>query len=312
MPTSTQSSAATLSLVEEVVRQQLQQVDHSLYTLKFPPLRDYIMEVSGLHFHFNPEFAIGLNGSSLFEFINDRFPLGAREMAVIPAGIPHRELPQVEKNGIFQNIIVSVYNQTVCLQLQTQREPHESPVVEQCYLDSPKFSQLATYLNEMSEFQNSKLSPQPPGIKGLLLAYLDTLRLIIEKSRELPTAEKLKISQVKKLVHEHIGSSELSVRKLAQILHCSPDYLSHLFHSETAEYLAAYINRQRVEAAMELLRTTALTISEIAFGVGFENPAYFSQVFKQITLKSPQTYRRSVERTFVELEGRPKTIYAHE
>lgn len=303
------ASASTIALIEEVLRQQLQQIEKSSFVLRFPPLRDYVMEAAGLHFHFNPEFVIGVNGASQFEFIHDQFSLGACEMAVIPAGIPHREMPR-SSSGVFQNVVVSVYNQTICLQLQSQHDVREGMQVDQCYLDSPKFALLATYLNEMAEFHNPQNSEHRPGIRGLLMAYLDTLRSVIGQSRKAPTIEKLKISQVKKLVQEHLGSSELSVKLLAGFMHCSADYLSHLFHIETQEYLASYINRQRVEAAQELLRTTALTISEIAFGVGFESPAYFSQVFKQVAFKTPQDYRRSVERSYVELEGRPKTIFA--
>lgn len=306
------SAQSTEALIEEVLLQQLQQVERSAYVLKFPPLRDYVMESPGLHFHFNPEFVIGLNGSSQYQFIQHQFTVGAREMAVIPAGIPHCETPIPEKNSVFQNVIVSVYNQTICLQWQRQLHSQDKVQVQQCYLDSPKFSLLASYLTEMTEFHDPNRAEPAPGTKGLLLAYLDTLRFIIQKSHQLPAAEKLKISQVKKLVHDHLGESELSVQFLARHIHCSADYLSHLFHAETQEYLAAYINRQRIEAAMELLRTTALTIAEIAFGVGFENPAYFSHVFRQIAHKTPQNYRRSVERSYVELEGRPKTIFARE
>lgn len=305
-------SKSTLALIEEVILQQLLQVERSDYVLKFPPLRDYVMEAPGLHFHFNPEFVIGLNGESLYQFIGAEIEVGSREMAVIPAGIPHCEKPQLKKTGTFQNILVSVYNQTVCLQWQNQPRVWDKLRVEQCYLDSPKFSLLASYLNEMAEFHQSKSATPSLGVKGLLLAYLETLLGIIRHSRAQPTAEKLKISQVKKLVHEHLSNSELSVGLLAGLLHCSADYLSHLYHSETQEYLARYINRERVEAAMKMLQATTLTIAEIAFGVGFENPAYFSQVFKQITFKTPQDYRRSVERSFVELEGRPRTIYALE
>lgn len=303
------AAASTIALIEEVLLLQLQQIERSTYVLRFPPLRDYVMEAAGLHFHFSPEFVIGLTGSSQFQFIHDQFSLAACEMAVIPAGIPHREVPRISA-GVFQNVVVSVYNQTVCLQLQSQYSTREGMQVDQCYLDSPKFALLAAYLNEMTEFHNPHGAEQPLGVKGLLLAYLDTLRSIITQSRKAPTIEKLKISQVKKLVQEHLGASSLSVRWLAELMHCSPDYLSHLFHIETQEYLASYINRQRIDAAMELLKTSSLTISEIAFGVGFESPAYFSQVFKQISFKTPQDYRRSVERSYVELEGRPKTIFA--
>jgi transcriptional regulator GlxA family with amidase domain len=71
-----------------------------------------------------------------------------------------------------------------------------------------------------------------------------------------------------------------------------------------------HINLERVRAAMTMLRGTPLTVAEIAYATGFESQGYFSRVFKQITLKSPLEYRRTIERSVVELEGRPRTIYA--
>jgi two-component system response regulator YesN len=122
--------------------------------------------------------------------------------------------------------------------------------------------------------------------------------------------EKLKISQTKRLVQEHLGNPSLGVGFLAPLLHCSSDYLSNLFHRETGRRLAAHINLERIRAAMAMLRTTPLTIAEVAYATGFESQGYFSRVFKQIALKSPLDYRRTLEHTVVELEGRPRTIYA--
>jgi two-component system response regulator YesN len=94
------------------------------------------------------------------------------------------------------------------------------------------------------------------------------------------------------------------------MLHCSSDYLSNLYHLQTGERLISYINRERVNAAMTMLRMTPLTIAEVAYAVGFESQGYFSRVFKQIAQQSPVAYRRSVEHSVVELEWRPHTIYA--
>jgi two-component system response regulator YesN len=122
--------------------------------------------------------------------------------------------------------------------------------------------------------------------------------------------EKLKISQTRRLVQEHMGNSHLGVGFLARQLHCSSDYLSNLFHRETGQRLTTHINRERIRAAMTMLRTTPLTVAEVAYATGFESQGYFSRVFKQIALKNPLEYRRSIEHSVIELEGRPRTIYA--
>jgi AraC-like DNA-binding protein len=267
------------------------------------------MEHPGLHFHFNPDLVIGLRGASRFEFIQENFVLEAESMAVIPGGIPHREVV-LERDEPFENLVISVYNETVSVQLQTAGRDGKAAVALTEYYDAAKYRQLAQYLEEIAELSDSGDPNMQLGIKGLLLIYLCTLDAAIRHVRFSPPSEKLKISQTKRLVQEHLGDSHLGVVYLARLLHCSGDYLSNLFHRETGQRLATHINLERIRAAMTMLRTTPLTIAEVAFATGFESQGYFSRVFKQVAQKSPLDYRRSVERSVVELEGRPRTVYA--
>ncbi len=276
--------------------------------LHVPKLRDHVMESPGLHFHFNPDLVIGIKGASSFEFIQERFVVEAGSMAIIPGGIPHREVV-LEREVAFENLVISVYNETVSVQLQVAAEEGRARVAMAEYYDTAKYQQLAQYLEEIAELSHGG-GNQRLGIKGLLLIYLSTLEAAIHRVRSAPPVEKLKISQTKRLVQEHLGDANLSVGFLARQLHCSSDYLSNLFHRETGQRLAAHINLGRVRAAMTMLRTTPLTIAEIAYATGFESQGYFSRVFKQIALKGPLDYRRSIEHSVVELEGRPRTIYA--
>jgi AraC-like DNA-binding protein len=267
------------------------------------------MEHLGLHFHFNPDLVIGLKGASLFEFIHERFTVGAGSLAVIPGGIPHREV-QLQTAEPFQNLVISVYNETVSVQLQSRATAGAPLETSTEYYDTAKHQHLTQYLEELAELSHSNEAERQLGIKGLLLIYLSTLASAIRRFRHSPPVEKLKISQTKRFVQEHLGDPHLGVGFLAKLLHCSRDYLSNLFHRETGQRLATYINLERVRAAMTMLRTTPLTVAEVAYAIGFESQGYFSRVFKQIALKTPLDYRRSIEHSVVELEGRPRTIYA--
>jgi AraC-like DNA-binding protein len=277
--------------------------------LHVPQLRDHVMEHSGLHFHFNPELIIGLKGASRFEFIQEGFVVEPGGVAIIPGGIPHGEVV-LEKEGPFENLVISVYNETVSIQLQGDAGKGKAGALVTEYYDTAKYQQLAQYLEEIAELSHSSDPERRLGIKGLLLIYLSTLQAALRRVRFSPPVEKLKISQTKRLVQEHLGNSHLGVSYLARLLHCSSDYLSNLFHRETGQRLATHVNLERIRAAMAMLRTTPLTIAEVAFATGFESQGYFSRVFKQIALKSPLDYRRSIEHSVVELEGRPRTIYA--
>ena len=267
------------------------------------------MEHPGLHFHFNPDLIIGLRGASSFEFIQESFVVEAGSMAIIPGGIPHREVV-LERDEPFENLVISVYNETVSVQLQGHAGHGKTCATVTEYFDTAKYQQLAQYLEEIAELSHGDDSNHLLGIKGLLLIYLSTLESTIRRVRSSPPVEKLKISQTRRLIQEHLGNSHLGVGYLARLLHCSGDYLSNLFHRETGQRLSTHINMERIRVAMTMLRTTPLTIAEVAYATGFESQGYFSRVFKQIALKSPLNYRRSIEHSVVELEGRPKTIYA--
>lgn len=262
-----------------------------------------------MHFHFSPEFVIGLGGRTRLEFIHEGLTLDRNEMAVIPTGIPHREIPVARPGDPFQNLVISVYNQTVSAELQRSEVGSQMLHTERAYFDSAKDQLLVEYLDELSEIYHARDTRRHFGVKGLILSYLSGLAGVIERSREAPPSEKLKISKTKRYVREHLGDPELSVKYLAELLHCSPDYLSHIFHIETGERLITYIHRERISAAVNMLRNTSLSISEVAYALGFESQAYFSRVFKQVAFKTPTAYRKLVEHSAVELEGRPKTVY---
>jgi AraC-like DNA-binding protein len=297
------------TLCEHILRQQLRQTDEMRARLHLPQLRDHVMEQTGLHFHFNPDLIIGIKGASAFEFIQERFVVEAGQMAIIPGGIPHREVV-LDRETPFENLVISVYNETVSVQLQGAAGDGKACAKMTEYYDTAKYQQLAQYLEEIAELNHSGDPDERLGIKGLLLIYLSTLEAAIRRVRSAPPVEKLKISQTKRLVQEYLGDSHLGVRLLAHQLHCSSDYLSNLFHRETGRRLSTHINLERIRAAMTMLRATPLTVAEVAFATGFESQGYFSRVFKQIALKSPLDYRRSIEHSVVELEGRPRTIFA--
>lgn len=86
---------------------------------------------------------------------------------------------------------------------------------------------------------------------------------------------------------QRIGACEI-----AAAIHCSP---SQLFRY-TQKYFGAtpsnYINSMRLRRAAELLDQTELRIGEIAAQVGFDDPSYFSRLFRRTFGMSPGSYRR--------------------
>lgn len=84
-----------------------------------------------------------------------------------------------------------------------------------------------------------------------------------------------------------------TVEKLAAELHVSSSYLSDMLRSVTGQNTQQHIHNKLIEKAKEILTTTNLTVSEIAYQLGFEYPQSFSKLFKNKTDLTPLEYRSS-------------------
>ncbi|WP_100615273.1 helix-turn-helix domain-containing protein [Confluentibacter citreus] len=84
-----------------------------------------------------------------------------------------------------------------------------------------------------------------------------------------------------------------SVHYIAEQLHVSPNYLSSTLKHVTGQTTQQHIHEKLIEKAKEQLSTTQLSISEIAFQLGFEHSQSFSKLFKSKTNQSPLEFRQN-------------------
>ena len=84
-----------------------------------------------------------------------------------------------------------------------------------------------------------------------------------------------------------------TVRYIADALNVSPGYLSGSLKTLTGQSTQHHIHDKLMEKAKEKLSTTALSVSEIAYDLGFEHPQSFSKLFKTKTNLSPLEFRAS-------------------
>jgi two-component system response regulator YesN len=87
-------------------------------------------------------------------------------------------------------------------------------------------------------------------------------------------------------------ADRIALQDVAQHTCLSPNYLSQLFKQETGKSFLEYLTNCRLEAAKKLLAQSSLTISEIAFKLGYDMPSYFSEVFKKSEGLTPSQYRK--------------------
>lgn len=94
--------------------------------------------------------------------------------------------------------------------------------------------------------------------------------------------------------NKELISNELpSVQYIAETLNLSSKYLSSMLKQHTGLSAQQHIHEKLIEKAKEKLSTTELSVSEIAYELGFEHPQSFNKLFKTKTKQSPLEFRQS-------------------
>jgi len=84
-----------------------------------------------------------------------------------------------------------------------------------------------------------------------------------------------------------------AVQHFAEALHVSPAHLGDVLRTHTGQNAQQHLHAALLEKARRLLLGTSLSIRETAFQLGFENPSYFSRLFKDKTGYTPTEFRQS-------------------
>lgn len=78
---------------------------------------------------------------------------------------------------------------------------------------------------------------------------------------------------------------------LCQHVSYSRSYISRIFKSDMGMTVSEYIQLVRIRNAQSLLRDTSLSIQEVSYSVGIDDPLYFSKIFRRLSGQSPRDYR---------------------
>ena len=103
--------------------------------------------------------------------------------------------------------------------------------------------------------------------------------------------EKRQIQAARSFMELHYASP-LSINYVASQVSLSESHFCHLFKQETGTSPIQYLNRIRISHAMELLRNSDKSITEIAMKCGFSNLTHFNRMFHKFSSKNPRNYRK--------------------
>lgn len=142
--------------------------------------------------------------------------------------------------------------------------------------------------------------------QSIILSQIETLLNYSERfyNRQFITRKKANhqiLTNLEELLTAYFNSGDLitkglpSVQYIADELNASPKYLSSVLKVLTGQTAQQHIHEKLLEKAKEQLTTTELSVSEIAYELGFEHPQSFSKLFKTKTGVSPLEFRQSFQ-----------------
>ncbi|MCF0075418.1 helix-turn-helix transcriptional regulator [Dyadobacter sp. CY261] len=140
--------------------------------------------------------------------------------------------------------------------------------------------------------------------QNIVVSHLETLLNYAERfyQRQFITrkiANHQILDRLNGLLDDYFNSDDLvksgipTVEYISDVLNVSPGYLRSLLKNLTGQNTQQHIHEKLIDKAKEKLSTTSLSVSEIAYGLGFEHPQSFNKLFKTKTKVSPLEFRAS-------------------
>jgi len=141
--------------------------------------------------------------------------------------------------------------------------------------------------------------------KQIIISQIESLLSYADRfyHRQFITRERSNHQLLEKLetaLEDYFSSDDLitkglpTVQYISEALNVSPGYLRSLLKVLTGQNTQQLIHDKLIEKAKEKLSVTDLSISEIAYALGFEHPQSFTKLFKSKTRLSPLSYRKSL------------------
>ena len=115
------------------------------------------------------------------------------------------------------------------------------------------------------------------------------------------------INQIKAIIIEQIHHQEQPIGKnfstlLSEKLHYDYAHLSRLFSAVEGKTIERFIMTQKIEKVKELLTYDELSLSEIAYDMGYSSTAHLSGQFKKVTGMSPTAFKKLHQQTRTSLD----------
>lgn len=240
------------------------------------------------HRQFTHSLLFVLEGSLIASSGFDDYTLNQNTMIFVPAG-------QVSSLSFMSEDIKGFYLHFTNSYLSQQEDLDFSEWLIKPILKFNKIEtdHLLTLLNRMQQLNENDIN------SNLIKLYLATFLTEIRRSVDLRMKanfhahERITVG-FKKLLNFNI-TKHRSVSFYANELHISPNHLNRAVRLTLGRSASSLIDEMLILEARILMQKSNMTISEIAFEIGFDDASYFGRFFKKHTGIAPTDYRKTLE-----------------
>ena len=193
------------------------------------------------------------------------------------------------ETGLFESQLFAINDELLKDFLTTQQIAIPQMTEELGAQVSPMSERLVAYCWSLSPYFNdpSQVNPGLLRLKVMELLYnvMDCSKNIFRQMLQLRQPVKVDVHRVV----EDNYTSPISLEELAYLSGRSLSSFKRDFQSIYGEPPAKWIREKRLSRAQQMLQSTQLSVADVAYSLGFENPTHFSRIFKQQFGYSPST-----------------------
>jgi AraC-like DNA-binding protein len=213
-----------------------------------------------------------LFGSSASSLCKDiKKAINKKELIISSAANQHKRviLPVMVRKKVYGFALTDEF---------TSKKNANSKKKEIGVLDDSKIKELCSFLEEFVNFIFSSK------FEEIVFLNSDMSQTHLQES----------IAKAIDYIKENYYRPNLSLSEVSEAVNLSPYYFSHQFKKEYNTTFIEFVTKIRLEAALKLLKDMRLSVAQVSFAVGYQDPNYFSKVFKKWMNISPQEYRDQI------------------
>jgi two-component system response regulator YesN len=177
------------------------------------------------------------------------------------------------------------------------------PVMHYIFLDV--ILTIAQFVSDLGD-QGSQVAPEIQDLEHLLqnITTIEQMKgelrriisgAMIFRNNQTNHERSMLIQQAKHYIDDNFHDPDLQMNKVAAQFNLSANHFSTIFSQELGETFRDYLNNLRIDRAKELLSTTSIMCSQVAYQCGYKDPHYFSTFFKKKTGFTPQGFREHAQ-----------------